>query len=269
MPPTAASQAASITTVTQFTGTTKSHAQRVLSMPQVQWNVERACDYILESGLEVDLQDEEEQRAAVMKQHAAASPANLPSGEISTWFSKYTSDGESIATQGLMQFCLDLNVDPEDVVLLVLVTYMKCKSSTEITREEFVRGMTDLRCHTAAQLVLRLPELRKSLSSDSNTFAAVYEHTYTWGLELGQKGMAKDVAVAYWSLLLPHANFVLYKEWIEFISASATGGVSKDLWRQVLTFAREINGDLDKFDVNGAWAFLLDEFVQHCRKAGE
>ena len=56
-------------------------------------------------------------------------------------------------------------VDPTDVVMLVISYHFQAQNACEFSREEFVQGMTDLRCDSMAKLSAQLPALRKQLQN--------------------------------------------------------------------------------------------------------
>ena len=70
-----------------------------------------------------------------------------------------------------------------------------------------------------------------------------------------------------WQLIL-HGRFRLLDRWCEFIQNKGVGlqVVSEDQWGQVLDFSRNVHEDLSNFDVNGAWSWILDEFVERLRE---
>jgi hypothetical protein len=58
---------------------------------------------------------------------------------------------------------LAVQVDPGDVVMLVLSWHWKAGTMCEYSREEFVNGMLRMRCDSVAKLQQKLPELRQDL----------------------------------------------------------------------------------------------------------
>ena len=81
-----------------------------------------------------------------------------------------------------------------------------------------------------------------------------------------------ETAVAAWQLILV-GRFRLLDSWCSYISARREAGellvVSEDQWWQVLDFSRLIHEDLGNYDPNGAWSWVLDEFVEHLRQPVE
>ena len=54
-------------------------------------------------------------------------------------------------------------VDPGDIVMLVLSWHFRAGTMCEYSRDEFVGGMLRLRCDSLPKLRQRLPELRRDL----------------------------------------------------------------------------------------------------------
>jgi len=75
-----------------------------------------------------------------------------------------------------------------------------------------------------------------------------------------------DMAITAWQLIM-HGRFRLLDRWCEFVRGKGASlqVVSEDQWGQVLDFSRTVHEDLSNFDMNGAWTWILDEFVEHLR----
>jgi len=71
-----------------------------------------------------------------------------------------------ILAEGVERLCADIDVEPADVVTLVLSYFMKAVNMGEFTKDEFVGGMRAMGCDTAAKLKDKLPELRQMLSEE-------------------------------------------------------------------------------------------------------
>ena len=53
-------------------------------------------------------------------------------------------DDEKITADGMMKFLEDLQLNPENRVVLIMAWKFKAATQCEFTREEFVNGMTDV-----------------------------------------------------------------------------------------------------------------------------
>ena len=58
-------------------------------------------------------------------------------------------------------------VDPADVVMLIISYHFEAENSCEYTRQEFISGMTKLDCDSVSKLGSKLPILRKQLQESS------------------------------------------------------------------------------------------------------
>ena len=55
------------------------------------------------------------------------------------------ADSETaINVDGMVRFCADLNVDPSDIVMLVLAYRLKAETACVFTKTEFTKGMLEL-----------------------------------------------------------------------------------------------------------------------------
>ncbi|KXZ49891.1 hypothetical protein GPECTOR_19g342 [Gonium pectorale] len=97
-------------------------------------------------------------------------------------------------------------------------------------------------------------------------FGKFYRFIHYICREPGKRNIPMDLAVAAWRLLLP-GRFRLLDRWCAFAAASQSRVVTEDTWRQVLDFSRTIHEDLSNYDTAGAWAVLLDEFVDDMRSS--
>lgn len=119
---------------------------------------------------------------------------------------------------------------------------------------------------TLLKLRKRLPDLRVELD-DENQFHKIYDYAYMFAREKGQKCVHQPMAVAMWKLLFSSSrNWELLDEWIDFLETHHNRAISKDTWTQLLDFKRTVQPDFSNFDPNGAWPYLIDEFVEHMNK---
>lgn len=109
-----------------------------------------------------------------------------------------------------------------------------------------------------------------------------------------RKFILLDVAIGAWEMVM-HGRFRLLDKWMEYIvqKRGTVHVINEDQWRQVrcstcwgldhiinlplllmsvftlqtqvLDFSRTVHEDLSNFDANGAWACILDDFVDYLR----
>ncbi|GFR46472.1 hypothetical protein Agub_g8049 [Astrephomene gubernaculifera] len=241
--------------ITQFrsiTGSSEKLANDCLK--STGWGVEQAIDYFYTSGLA----------------NQTSSSGGLDLRAIEALYQQYKEPGEElISVDGITRFCSDLEVDPTDIVVLVISCYMGAAVMCEYSKEEFTGGLVKLGVDSVEKLKGRLPELRAELRGEGR-FREVYNFAYNFSREKGQKCVQLDTAVAMWQLLLaspsvPEQRWPLIDDWCDFLTQHHNRAISRDTWVQLLDFIKSVKPDFSNFDENSAWPYLLDEFVDHMK----
>jgi DCN1-like protein 1/2 len=167
---------------------------------------------------------------------------------------------QRIEAEGIIQLCKDLGVDPFDPVTLVLSLKMDAETMGKYTKEEFTRGMMDLECDSVAKLKAKMDALRSELTRP-NAFKDVYEFTFGFAKEPNAKALSLDTAIGLWKVLMAD-KWCFTDEWCDFLEKNHGTAISNDTWSQVLQFSRQVGENLDTYDSNDAWPYLIDEFVE-------
>lgn len=216
----------------------------------------------------------------------------LPSSsKLNTLFDKYKdADGEEISIDGTINLCQDLEVDPEDVVMLAVAYELKSPRIGEWSRQGWVDGWKALGADSLSSMKTVVNKLRKQLSSDPKYFAKVYTQTFDFARSEGQRSLPLDTAQAFWGLLLPHGlqggalshvdddedvkmggtGSEGFKQehiqwWFDFLQEKNMKGVSKDVWQMLRDFIRSIDSQFKNYDEEGSWPSTIDEFVEYAR----
>lgn len=103
---------------------------------------------------------------------------------------------------------------------------------------------------------------------DADKFREIYNFAFAWAKEKGQKSLALDTALGMWRLLFAERSWSLVEHWCQFLQAKHNKAISKDTWSQLLEFSRTIDPSLNNYDAEGAWPYLLDEFVEYLCEIG-
>ncbi|AQK83398.1 Defective in cullin neddylation protein [Zea mays] len=149
-------------------------------------------------------------------------------------FNRYKEpDADMIMVEGISQFCNDLQVDPQDIVMLVISWHMKAATMCEFTRQEFIGGLQSIGVDSIEKFRGKLPSLRAELKDD-NKFRDIYNFAFTWAREKVRHNKA----------------------------------ISRDTWSQLLEFVKTTDPQLSNYDDEGAWPYLIDEFVEYLTENG-
>ena len=183
-------------------------------------------------------------------------PAVSPEA-ASAFFETYAGGEAQIYGEAIATLCTDAGEDPMGDGILLLHWVFKADSMGILPRDAFLAGCMEHGVSSAATLKDRFPAIRAEVAS---SFDKYYNYVYTLGKEEGQKSVQVPQACALWGLVLK-GRFKLLDSWLEFIQETTKNAISRDTWAQLLDFAVQVDDDLDKFDENGAWPVLVDEFV--------
>mmetsp|Transcript_4791 Transcript_4791/g.8693 ORF Transcript_4791/g.8693 Transcript_4791/m.8693 type:complete len:252 (-) Transcript_4791:144-899(-) len=231
--------------VTQFRKITNASERIALDcLTASGWSVEGGIEYFFTNA---------HSKAAVPATNAKA---------LEELYMRYKDPNDTmILAEGVGQFCEDLEVDPSDVVLLVVSWHMNAATMCEFSREEFINGMASLGCDSIDKLKAVFGKLRDEMRDDTK-FRDIYNYAFDFSREKGQKCLQLDTAVAMWQLIFSAHPWPLVDEWCEFLQEHHNRAISKDTWTQLLDFIKSISPDFSNFDENGAWPYLIDEFVE-------
>ncbi|KAI2807226.1 hypothetical protein RDWZM_006108 [Blomia tropicalis] len=186
-----------------------------------------------------------------------------------TFFKKYASktDPDVITPEGIERLCSDLKVKPEDVVLLVLSWKLDAKEMGIYTIDEWMKGMTNLKCDNIIKLRNKLGYLRDRLN-DHNDFKAIFRYSFGFAKENDQRCLELETAKLVLGLIMGN-RWPLLHLFVEFLEQSKYRAINKDQYYNILDFSRSVDKDLLNYDENTAWPVMFDEFVDWCRKCKE
>ncbi|KAF2073079.1 hypothetical protein CYY_005605 [Polysphondylium violaceum] len=187
---------------------------------------------------------------------------------LEEFFEKYKDpeDPTTIGPDGIVKLCVDLEVDPEDVVVLVLAWHLNAKQMGFFSKTEFISGLTKLGIDSLPKLQSHLPKFKKDLE-DQNSFKDIYRFAFIFAKENeNNKILDLESACNMLSLVIgdryPHTERL--KEFL--LTQKSYRVLNMDQWLSILEFSKVINADVSNYDENGAWPVILDEFVEWTRE---
>ncbi|TPX63594.1 hypothetical protein SpCBS45565_g06493 [Spizellomyces sp. 'palustris'] len=185
--------------------------------------------------------------------------------KLSALFDKYKDpDEDAILVDGTESLCNDLEVDPTDVVTLVLAWHLQSPRMCDFRRKGWMEGWTNLGCDTIEKMREVIPSLREELK-DPSKFRDVYNYTFNFARAENQKSLGLDTAIAFWELLLKD-KFKHLDLWVEFLREKHGKAISKDTWNLLLEFIRTSDENFSNHDTDSAWPVLIDSFVEYARE---
>jgi len=192
-------------------------------------------------------------------------PSNgFSSRKCETWFLKYAdkkSQKPIVGPDGVEKLCKDLEVPPEDIVMLVMSWHLGAENMGYFKLNEWKTGMTTLECDSTQKLKEKLEYLR-ALLRDTNTFKKIYRYAFDFSRDKEQKSLEIDTGKAMLQLLLVNV-WSLTLPFIQFLDQSKYKIINRDQWNSLLEFIRSYNTeDFKNYDNESAWPVMLDEFVE-------
>uniref|UniRef100_A0A804NXY2 Defective in cullin neddylation protein n=1 Tax=Zea mays TaxID=4577 RepID=A0A804NXY2_MAIZE len=110
--------------------------------------------------------------------------------------------------------------------------------------------------------------LSHTCSLHAEKFHEIYNFAFAWAREKGQKSLALETAIGMWQLLFAERSWPLIDYWCQFLQVRHNKAISRDTWAQLLEFVKTIDPQLTNYDEEGAWPYLIDEFVDYLKENG-
>lgn len=189
---------------------------------------------------------------------------SLDRRRLDTLFQRYKDPHEDkITTDGMIQFLNDLNLPPDSRLVLIIAWKFKASTQCEFTKAEFIQGMTELGCDGPDKLKNKCGLLEQEIR-DTVKFKDLYQFTFNYAKNPGQKSLDLDMAIEYWKIVLS-GRFKFLDLWCKFLQEHHKRSIPKDTWNLLLDFSNLIDDDMSNYDEEGAWPVLIDDFVEYSR----
>ena len=176
----------------------------------------------------------------------------------------YDEQDDAMLEDGIMRFCSDLGVQPDEFIVLVIAWKCQAGIMGTFTRKEFVNGCQAMHIDSIKSLQQRFSELKLEVMNKQQ-FKDLYRWTYKFGLDVesGQRTLPLDMAVILWRLVFSQNPPSILEPWLDFLEKHLSlKGIPKDTWDMFLNFVEQVGDDLSSYDDNEAWPSLLDDFVE-------
>jgi len=232
-----------------FTNSSENVAINVLAAHE--WNLEVSVDGFWNSP-----------ESYASNEDISTSP-KLDIAKIEDLFFHYKDTDDSITVEGMEKLMKDLGVDPNDVIGFILPWQLNATAFGELSREEFVEGLTTLKCDSLQKLKDRIPSLRAEIADD-HTFKDFYSFLFDYSKSSNSKILEISVAIELWKLVLKE-RFRFLDLWISYLQEGNTKGVTRDTWLLLFEFSKQVTSDMANYDSEGAWPVLIDEFVEYAK----
>jgi len=191
--------------------------------------------------------------------------------EISDFFNSFAaSDGSVIGPEGIEKMCSLLEINPLDVVWLVIANHCQCHTMGHFTFEEWKRGMLAVGCGSVYDLKESIPSLRSALKDSPEDFKELYMFSFKYSLDQDVRNLPLETALALWHILLPYSRWELKDKWIEYMESdevrSKGKAITKDVWNLLISFAKEVptTSSITRFERDsGAWPIVFDDFYDY------
>ena len=150
-----------------------------------------------------------------------------------------------------------------DIALYAFAWKIEAKTPLKISKDEFVSGLTRLRCKTVGEAAKMMDGLRAETVPEDN-WRKFYDFCFEWCRESNShRFVALETATALWPLLFKNRTFPHLQAFIDYIVAKGLKNVPRDVWKQMYHFSK---ADMNNWDENGSWPSVMDDFVQSRKK---
>lgn len=191
---------------------------------------------------------------------------DVSESKILAMFEQYRDSGEeAILAEGIEKFCSDLQVNPDEFIVLVLAWKFNAETMCKFTKEEFVTGCKALKADSIKGIQSKFTDLLNDVKN-KQSFKEFYKWTYKFGLDIetGQRTLPSDMAMGLWKLIFSQSQPPVIEQWIEFLEEHPSiRGIPRDTWDMFLNFVEQVGDDLSTYDDTEAWPSLFDDFVEY------
>eukprot|EP01062_Namystynia_karyoxenos_P074793 TRINITY_DN71809_c0_g1_i1.p1 TRINITY_DN71809_c0_g1~~TRINITY_DN71809_c0_g1_i1.p1 ORF type:complete len:267 (+),score=109.25 TRINITY_DN71809_c0_g1_i1:60-860(+) len=192
--------------------------------------------------------------------------------ELETLFERWAGDPQVMREKAIHGMAEDLGLRGDDPVILMLAWKIQAMEHWRFTRGEWYHGLSSLRPTVDSQAKLQNylhKQLRQETEAEPDKYEDFYNYVYDFVRADPAEHLELPVAKGLWKKLLVLEKdgkplFAHLDLWIEYMETQVTGDkrVSRDLWQQLLIFARGVKSLEDFNPEDSTYPVVLDDFVE-------
>ncbi|KAJ5070869.1 rp42 related [Anaeramoeba ignava] len=250
--------------------------QAITMLRNNNWDLEHSLDSYFESMTTQEIplaeekpidQDETKQKPKEPeKKPKKQSPPSFQT--LEKLFGQYKDKATNrILMAGVEQYLQDMDIDPMDVLSLIVSYFLNSKIMGEYSHEEFVNGWWKYQCDTIERMKAQIPEFQRKIKVESE-FLNFYKFVFHFSKDSpDHKTIRSEIAIILWKLLMKD-KFTLLNDWIDFLENEKKGQspITFDTWELLYDFSKTVKPNLEDYDETAAWPVLIDEFVEYKRE---
>lgn len=179
------------------------------------------------------------------------------------WFKSLSSGKDEIGPSGVERLCIQLDLPPDSLEILIFAWRLGTKRMGYFTKEEWNTGNNHFKFESPKKLSQELIHFCQTLHLESQNSKMIHRYGFEFCREGTNKILDKDTAVVMLNCLF-NKRWKLFDIFVEYFTNSQYRGMNKDQWDNVYEFARTFGDfeDTTLYDPYGAWPVMIDDYVQ-------
>eukprot|EP00475_Leptophrys_vorax_P024990 TRINITY_DN3476_c0_g1_i1.p1 TRINITY_DN3476_c0_g1~~TRINITY_DN3476_c0_g1_i1.p1 ORF type:complete len:259 (+),score=90.52 TRINITY_DN3476_c0_g1_i1:211-987(+) len=196
------------------------------------------------------------------------STKQIDKSKLEDIFAKFaTEEPDALFDESLRTYVTAIGVDPAHRNALYVFYKLGAKNAGELTKDEFVNGWISYGVDTLDGMTAEAAKSEAEMQNEPD-FRDFYKWIFNY-LKENKKSrtIPKGLGLALWSICLDPVKFPLLVSFRDFLNTYDVDVFTRDLWEQGYEFLRDMDLGLTKYDPEGAWPFVVDEFVKSHKNA--
>jgi len=192
-------------------------------------------------------------------------PSQASLNKLDRLFNKYVGGDEKDCTSadGLAKFFQDIGIDLAHRWTLMVAYKLKASELAKFKRKEFKDGFSKLWAFTLKEIKAVCEKECRAIDNSEKEFSEFYSWLFTHVKEdENKRSIPKDLAIQLWETVLVKQDHPLINDLISFTQNSEeVKSITMDTWVNIRKFLKECM-DPQKFENDGAWPILVDEYLE-------